>query len=47
MDHQKSLVQKNEVFLSKPQAWYGINALAHCMASPWAYGITKGVFPAA
>jgi len=28
------------------QAWYGINALAHCMASPKAYGINEGVFPA-
>ena len=27
--------------LSKPQAWYGINALAHCMESPKAYGITR------
>ena len=28
-------------FLSKPQAWHGINALAHCMESPKAYGITR------
>ena len=24
----------SDVFLSKPQAWYGINALAHCTESP-------------
>ena len=29
------------IFLSKPQAWYGINALTHCMESPKAYGITR------
>ena len=28
-------------YLSKPQAWHGINALAHCMESPKAYGITR------
>ena len=29
------------IFLSKQQAWHGINALLHCMESPKAYGITR------
>ena len=35
------LFSSDVIFLSKPQAWYGINALAHCMESPKAYGITR------
>ena len=35
------LFSSDVIFLSKPQAWYGINALAHCIESPKAYGITR------
>ena len=35
------LLSSDVIFLSKPQAWYVINALAHCMESPKAYGITR------
>ena len=35
------LKSSDVIFLSKPQAWYGINTLAYCMESPKAHGITR------